>query len=247
MKPQPKLIAIVGGSGAGKTWLARQLEQMLNPDVSRLSLDDFYCDRAMLNARHRESVNYDHPRAIDWTRVESVLRACRAGKPARVPHYDFATHTRTAAMDVFSPTPVVLVDGLWLLLRPQVRSLFHFSVYLDCPAELRLERRIARDVVERGRKTNSILQQFWKDVAPMHDRFVAPQVFEADIVLKHSPEPLEVENLAETIRALVAEDDPPKPRRFLPRWPIATNSRALLPKTTATRTNLELPVSIHQN
>ena len=80
MQSTPKLIAIVGGSGAGKTWLARRLELQLQPAVSRLSLDDFYLDRSSLSERQRESLNYDHPRAIDWARLEKTLQNCRTGK-----------------------------------------------------------------------------------------------------------------------------------------------------------------------
>jgi len=207
MKFTPKLIAIVGGSGAGKTWLARRLELQLQPAVSRLSLDDFYLDRSSLSERQRESLNYDHPRAIDWTRLEKTLHNCRAGKSSSVPRYDFTTHTRKPDEDLYTPTPVVMVDGLWLLVQTRIRELFDFTIFIDCPELLRRQRRLERDVIERGRKSMQVLTQFAESVVPMHERFVAPQAATADIVLRHSPEPAEIENLAETIRALVSEDE----------------------------------------
>jgi uridine kinase len=213
MHHQSKLIAIVGGSGAGKSWLARHLQRAIGPTAVRLSLDDFYHDRSQLLPSMRLKVNYDHPRAIDWEQLEIKLKACREGKCVQVPSYDFATHTRRMAVRSLSPGRVVLVDGLWLLLRRGVRPLFDFTIYLDCPTALRLERRIARDVTERGRQADTARRQFWESVVPMHDRYVAPQRCMADITIEDPPTQLEVQDLAETIRALLAENQVSK-RRF---------------------------------
>jgi uridine kinase len=203
MQTPSKLIAIVGGSGAGKTWLARRLERELHPVATRLSLDDFYLDRSSLPPSRRATLNYDHPRAIDWPRFEATLHNCRAGSFSFIPRYDFATHTRHRDAEFFTPAPVVLVDGLWLLVRPRVRALFDFSIYLDCPAALRLERRLARDNGERGRTANNVREQFHRTVAPMHERFVAPQTSAANWVLHRPPASVEVKKLAATIRALL--------------------------------------------
>jgi uridine kinase len=202
----PRLIAIVGGSGAGKTWLAGRLQTLLQPTASRLSLDDFYHDRELLPEEQRKSLNYDHPSAIDWRWFEDVLRACRAGKSTRAPRYCFATHSRTLSPDPFLPKSIVLVEGLWLLVRPEVRRMFDLSIYLDCPVHLRLERRLKRDIVERGRCSVAVREQFWKTVSPMHDLFVAPQISSADMVVKHAPRRSEIEELANAIRQLRTDD-----------------------------------------
>ena len=228
MQSTPKLIAIVGGSGAGKTWLARRLELQLQPAISRLSLDDFYLDRSALSERQRESLNYDHPRAIDWARLEKTLQNCRAGKTSSVPRYDFTTHTRKPDEDLFTPTPVVMVDGLWLLVQSRIRDLFDFTIFIDCPEPLRRQRRLERDVIERGRKSMQVLTQFAESVVPMHERFVTPQAAAADIVLRHSPEPAEIENLAETIRALMSEDEATAEEDFNMIWSTPASRDAIL-------------------
>ena len=146
----PRLVAIVGGSGAGKSWLTDRLQKVFGDKAVRLSLDDFYLDRAHLSARQKARINYDHPRAIDWAEVEQVLQDCRAGRVCRLPRYDFKTHTRSQRLEWWHPKPLVLMEGLWLLLRPKIRRLFDFAIYIDCPARLRLRRRLARDSAERG-------------------------------------------------------------------------------------------------
>jgi len=197
------LVAIVGGSGAGKTWLAEHLRTVLGRRrTARLSLDDFYRDRSHVPPARRARVNFDDPRAIDWPALECVLRALRAGRPARVPVYDFATHCRLARMKTLLPKPVVLVDGLWLLRRRSVRQLFALTVFMACPGRLRLSRRLARDVRERGRTRASVLRQFREIVEPMHRRFVAPQARWADVVLDGRADPQAIQRLASRLQEL---------------------------------------------
>jgi len=211
---RPQLIALVGGSGAGKTWIARRLQRALGPTITRLSLDDFYQDHSTLPQPLRERVNLDHPRAIDWRSLESALHSCRAGRRVHVPQFSLATRTRLSQSRVLTPAPLIVVDGLWVLLRREVRELFDFRVYLECPTQLRLERRLARDLGEDGRNADSLRRQFWRVIAPMHERYVAPQVGWADIVMEQPPSEEEVHNLAETIRALIEPESPYRKARF---------------------------------
>jgi uridine kinase len=171
----PLLIAIVGGSGSGKSWLAEKLQAALGGRVARFSLDDFYRDRSYLSLERRARVNYDHPRAIDWTTFEAVLHACLAGQSARLPCYDFKTHRRLGRVKLLKPRAIILVDGLWLLRRPALRRLFALRIFLDCAARTRLRRRLARDLCFRGRSRASIRQQFRETVEPMHRKHVLPQ------------------------------------------------------------------------
>jgi len=203
IKDRPtRLVALVGGSGAGKTWLADRLQQASGNDVARLSLDDFYLDRSYLSPSRRAVANFDHPQAIDWPLVEQVLRDCRSGRSTMLPRYSFATHTRLRSWERWTPARLVVMDGLWLLWRTSVRNLFDLRVYLDCPSQLRLERRLTRDVAERGRTPESVREQFWKTVAPMHDLYVAPQTRWADITLTEPPSEREVQNLIHRVQTL---------------------------------------------
>jgi len=197
------LVAITGGSGSGKTFLADRLQMAFSAVATRLSLDDFYLDRSNLPPSRRSRINFDHPRAIDWSVAEKVLRDCRRAAPMQIPKYDFASHVRRSD-DSWIPTPLVLWDGLWLLSRPALRSLFDLKIFLECPTQLRLERRLSRDISERGRTAGSVRQQFWRTVLPMHVRYVAPQAAWADIILQQPSSESEMAELVEIIRGLLA-------------------------------------------
>lgn len=202
---RPKLIAITGGSGSGKTWLAEHLQEMFPAESVLVSQDNFYRDRSRVPVSRRAVINFDHPRALDWPLLESFLRACWADESFPVPVYDFATHIRLPACETFAPKSLVLVEGLWLLRRPSMRKLFDFSIYLDCPEAVRLERRLQRDTLERQRSPSSIKKQFRDTVAPMHLRFVASQMRHADLVLAHPFGEHQIKQVANRISAMLTE------------------------------------------
>lgn len=202
MAALPFLVAIVGGSGSGKTWLADLLKKEFGAKAGRLSLDDFYRDRSHLPPGRRARINFDHPRAIDWQLLERTLQALAAGKPAEVPQYDFATHCRSSIAKTLRPRRIIIVDGLWLLHRASVRSLFSLSVFIECPAEVRLLRRIERDGVSRGRTEASVRAQFAEAVEPMNQRFVKPQSRRASLVLSSPCELTAIRKLVERIREI---------------------------------------------
>jgi uridine kinase len=183
---QPLLVAIVGGSGSGKSWLADKLQSALGRNAIRLSLDDFYRDRSHLSPAQRAKINFDNPAAIDWPAFQRVLDSCLRWRKAQVPCYDFKTHCRLARSQVLKPKPIMLVEGLWLLRSPRIRKHFGFRIFLDSPMHLRLRRRLDRDVANRGRSPKSVEDQFRKTVEPMHRRFVLPQMQWSDVVLKGS-------------------------------------------------------------
>jgi len=203
-----KLIALVGGSGAGKSWLADRLCQELGTEATSLPLDDFYRDLSHLTLSDREKINFDHPDAIDWPLFEEVLRGLQNGMTVLAPHYDFVSHTRSTEWQPRRPRPFMFVEGLWLLWYPPVRELFDFRVFLDCIQSVRWQRRVARDLTERGRTTDSIREQFWKVVAPMHELFVEVQKPWADLVVEQSITQTELGRLVTTIRALRAGPNP---------------------------------------
>jgi uridine kinase len=187
------MIAIVGGTGAGKGWMAGRLCKLLGEHACRLSLDDFYRDRSHLAPARRARVNFDIPRAIDWSCAKQVLNDCRLGQATRVPRYDFSTHSQLPVRDELQPRPLVLVEGLWLLWPRSTRGLFALKIYLDCPASLRLSRRRVRDVAERGRTADAVERQF-QMLAPLHERYVEPQKRWADLILT---QPFKEEDIAQ--------------------------------------------------
>ena len=179
------VVGICGGSGAGKTTLARHLLERLGPErVSVLSFDAYYRCQSELAPHERSLVNYDHPASLDHELFATHLAALRAGDDVEVPVYDFATHTRTDEVDVIEAREVVLVEGILLFSFPEVTSLLDVRVFLDVPAEIRLERRIRRDVAERGRQPDDVRRQFAATVAPMHDEFVQPHRHHATRVVR---------------------------------------------------------------
>jgi uridine kinase len=199
-RTQPLLIALVGGSGSGKSWLAQKLAAALGPEASRLSLDDFYRDRSYLSRLRRDRLNFDHPRAIDWLAFQAALRQLLRDRAAQIPCYDFETHCRLMRSKTVKSKPIILVDGLWLLQRRAVRALFDFSVFLDCSARSRLARRLERDVRARGRSDSSVRWQFRRNVQPMHERYVAPQAKFADVVLRGDCTPQQVRHITSILR-----------------------------------------------
>src|SRR6186713_1367411 len=201
-KLKPQLIAVVGGSGAGKTWLANKLQTAFGKNVTRLSLDDFYRDRSRLPVKRRSTINFDHPRAIDWKNVERVLKKFANGKAAHLPRYDFTVHERKSKGEFVKPKCLIIMDGLWLLRRPVVRRFFSCRIYIDCPRRLRLHRRLSRDLLERGRNRASVSKQFLRQVLPMHERFVASQSRWANILLTQ-PGPNRIHQLTSKIKTLL--------------------------------------------
>jgi len=197
-----QLIAVVGGSGAGKSWLVEQLCHVIGEHAGRLALDDFYRDRSHLPFARRAQLNYDSPSAIDWTEAVRVLKACRDGRATEVPTYDFATYSRRPERRAWHPTPIVFVDGLWLMHSPEIRGLFDLKIFLDTPSELRHERRIARDSAERGYTPDEIRARLNGAVLPMHRKHVEPQRRWADLILSQPYCEPEVELLTEKLWGL---------------------------------------------
>lgn len=197
-----KLIAIVGGSGAGKSWLVHRLCAEFGDDATPVSLDDFYHDLSHLTPPERERTNFDHPEAIDWPRFAEVICDLRHGLPVTLPRYDFTTHTRVLFGETIQPRSLIFAEGLWLLWPPHIRELFELRIFLDCPESVRWQRRLARDLETRGRTRDSIQEQFWNAVAPMHERFVATQKPWANFLLEQPMSEVDFARLVGTIHAL---------------------------------------------
>lgn len=178
---RPHLIGIAGPSCAGKSELARWLAARLNAPV--LNLDHYYVDMAELCLEQRAQRNFDEPAALEHTLILEHVRRLASGEPVQAPRYDFATHTRTHSEVVIAPERYVILEGLFALYWPEVRALMQTKLFVLASDEVCLERRLARDVLERGRTPESVRWQFETTVRPMAHRHVLPAQAYADLVL----------------------------------------------------------------
>lgn len=196
------LIGICGGSGSGKTTLAEDVAARF--DAVLHPFDAYYRDHGHLTPAERAEVNYDHPDSLDVELFVEHLEMLRVGEEIAMPVYDFATHTRTNDLVMVTPTPVIVVEGILLFSFPELVELFALKVFRDCPESLRFDRRLARDVAERGRTPESVREQFAATVAPMHDQFVQPHRDLAEIVSDGEDMPTVVDVVCEQVEHLLA-------------------------------------------
>jgi len=179
-----KVCGICGGSGAGKTTLTQHVLAALGTDlVSVVAFDSYYRDLSDLPMSERAVRNYDHPDSLDHELFVSHLDMLRAGKAIDVPVYDFATHTRRAETERVEAHPLVVVEGILLASFREVAERIDILVFIDVSEDIRLERRIKRDVAERGREPGDVKRQFAETVAPMHDLYVEPYKESADRIV----------------------------------------------------------------
>jgi len=189
------LVAVCGGSCSGKSTLSTRILRQLGTGAgSLLAFDAYYCNQAELSQEQRAEVNYDHPSSLDIELFSHHLTQLSHGEAIDCPVYDFATHTRLAETRRIEPAPVVVVDGILLLSDDRLVPQFDMRIFRQCPEDVRLDRRIERDVMYRGRTEQSVRKQFAATVKPMHDRFVAPSACHADVVFRH--EDIEVSDAA---------------------------------------------------
>jgi len=172
----PFLVVIAGGTASGKSTAASRAAEQLGALL--ISHDRYYLD-----VEEPRGHNYDHPDALDTSRLVADLQGLLAGRPTGLPVYDFPTHRRQAHAEVVEPSEIILVEGILTLADRRVAELAALSVYVDAPDDIRLARRIRRDVVSRGRSVEGVLDQYLATVRPMHNQFVAPCAGVADLVL----------------------------------------------------------------
>ena len=183
MRHRPLLIGVVGGSGSGKTTVARAIYDFLGRDAAFIDQDAYYLDLGHLSLDERRLVNFDHPDAFDTDLLVEHLRQLQAWEPIRKPTYDFAAHTRAEAVVDIAPRDVVLVDGILLFADARLRSLFDIKIFVDVADDVRFIRRLQRDVEERGRSMEDVIRQYLSTVRPMHLEFVEPSKRHADVIL----------------------------------------------------------------
>lgn len=180
----PLIIGVCGGSGSGKTTFCKQLVMLLGDEnVAHLKQDDYYRDLRNLTQDERDLVNFDHPDSVEFDLLSTHLDYLLSGEAISVPSYDFATHTRTTYTQIVHSKPIVLIEGILLFSSDTIANKVHHKIFIDTKDDIRFDRRLRRDIAERGRTQESVLEQFNSTVKPMHDLFVEPKKKLADEVI----------------------------------------------------------------
>lgn len=189
LKFKPCVLGVAGGTGSGKTTVARAILDAVGADrITLLEQDSYYRDVDWRSEAELLHHNFDHPAALDNELLVSHLAALKAGHPVEVPIYDFVRHRRTARTKRVAPQPVILLEGILIFVEPSLRDLLDFKIYVDTDADLRLIRRLGRDMAERGRTVQDVLRQYLETVRPMHLEFVEPSKRYADIIIPEGGE-----------------------------------------------------------
>lgn len=181
---KPLIIGIAGGSGSGKSTVARNVAQALNAEsVAFIDMDAYYRNYAHLPLAERRAVNWDHPDAFDWELLVGQLARLAAGESIEKPVYDFISHARADRTVVVPPADVIVIDGILLFSDARVRELCDVKVFVDADADIRLIRRMKRDIAKRGRPLDEVIDQYLTTVQPMHLQFVEPSKRYADVIV----------------------------------------------------------------
>jgi uridine kinase len=186
---QPIVIGIAGGSGSGKSTLAAAVRAASPHPVASLGFDDYYRDQRHVAFAERERVNYDHPNALDIEAFTADLTELRAGRSVAAPIYDFAVHSRSTDVRLLDPHPIIVVDGILLFVFEEICRLIDLRVFVDTSDAVRTERRVGRDVAERGRTADYALAQIERTVRPMYGEFVGPSADRAHLVVDGTRSP----------------------------------------------------------
>lgn len=198
---RPLFIGLAGGSGSGKTTIAEEVVDRLDGKVSLLHHDAYYRNMVELTFEERTRVNYDHPKSLETELLIKHLEDLRTGLAVEHPVYDFAHHLRSDATIRIEPAPVIVVEGILVLSEPELRSELDLKIFVDTDPDLRLARRLERDIAERGRSVDSVINQYFSTVRPMHLEFVEPSRRYADLIIPEGYNPAAVATVVELIRS----------------------------------------------
>jgi len=204
---QPVFIGIAGGSGSGKTTVAQAiLSRVPRARAALIEQDAYYKDQSHLPLEERRRINYDHPSAFDTDLLVAHLDRLAAGHSIDKPVYDFATYTRTGRTIRVDPVDIIIVEGILVLEDPRVRERLDIKIFVDTDADVRVLRRLMRDIAQRGRTLESVVRQYLETVRPMHLQFVEPTKRYADLIIPEGGlNEVAIDVLASKVRAILAE------------------------------------------
>lgn len=197
-------IGVYGGTGSGKTTIVAQIvSEFPTSEIQVISQDSYYKDNSDISFEERCMLNFDHPDAIDFELLCKHIHALKNGETIAQPIYSFKTHNRTGETVSVSPKKILIVEGILILNYPKLRSMFDLKVYVDANSDMRMERRVSRDITERGRTPEEVLSRYIKTLKPMHQQFIKPMKVHADVVIEnHQNNPLDLTKLIDKIKSL---------------------------------------------
>lgn len=187
---KPIIIGITGGSGSGKTTIAHEIANQIeaNDRIVIMTQDSYYKDNTGLPMSERQKINYDHPNAFDMPLLEAQLNQLLHRKPIEMPTYDFTEHTRSDKTVHINPADIIILEGILVLFNKEIRNLMDIKVYVDTDDDIRFIRRLERDMKERGRSLDSVINQYLTTVKPMYHQFIEPTKRYADIIIPEGGE-----------------------------------------------------------
>ena len=197
-------IGVYGGTGSGKTTIVSQIvSEFPTSEIQVISQDSYYKDTSNLNFDERCALNFDHPDAIDFPLLYQHVNSLKNGDNIEQPVYSFETHNRTKETVTVVPKKILIIEGILILNYPKLRSLFDLKIYIDADSDMRMERRVSRDISERGRTPEEVLNRYLNTLKPMHKQFIEPMKVHADITLEnHQNTPLNLSELIDKIKTL---------------------------------------------
>lgn len=201
------IIGIAGGTGSGKSTFTKKLKDEFKDDVAVLYHDNYYRDQSKMSFEDRKKVNYDHPDAMETELLVKQLQELKEGHAIDCPVYDYTAHNRSDKVVHVEPKKVILLEGILVLADERLRDLMDIKVYVEADADERILRRILRDVKERGRDIEGVMQQYLTTVKPMHYLYVEPTRSTADIVINSGMNPVAFNLVRNTIQNILAEDE----------------------------------------
>ncbi len=203
-RPRPVTIGIAGGTGSGKTTVSRELRARVGTDIAFLAHDNYYKDWDELTLVDNWP-NFDHPDSLDTPLMIEHIERLQAGESVNIPVYDFSHHRRSEEVRRMDPKPIILVEGILIFAEPKLRDLFDMRIFVDADADIRFIRRLQRDIEERGRTAETVINQYLSTVRPMHLEFVEPSKRYAHIIIPRGGRNLvAIEMVVDRIRSIVA-------------------------------------------